>query len=308
MRYFIILLIILSLFSGCASSPDKKETSLDESSSAGKSSQIDPAAKISETIVINIYKVPSKKVAVVDFTDIEGNETTEGKLLAEQIITYLAQNTNVQVIERKQLGKMLEEQKLSLSGLTEGENTDKVGKLLNVDGLVLGSITELENSKEINARMVNPDTGVVICAVPVKLEEEDKMSFKNISDEDKKKLNKEYEEIERERKENPELYKFKSQHRQQLLKLREKDPELFRQVVKTIQQMERIKIEKPRLFLLITEPKDSPKIKQLARNNPKRYNDLREFRKKLKFIVDHSPAYKDKLMRERQILIDRMSR
>ena len=51
------------------------------------------------------------------------------------------------VIERKEIDKVIEEQKLGLSGMVTAETAPAVGKLLGVDLLVVGSVSELGTSK-----------------------------------------------------------------------------------------------------------------------------------------------------------------
>jgi len=297
MRYlklYIYLFLIIIIFS-CASDTQKKDLP------GNISSEENPAQKIAQNIIANINKLPNRRVAVADFTDIEGNEITEGKLLAEQIITYLAQNSNVKVIERKQLNKILEEQKLTMLGLTESDNAQKVGKLLNVDGIVSGTIAYLENTKEINARMIDVNTGLILCAVPVKMRQRRRgINMESLSPEERERLEREIEDREQERRKDPELFRLKVQHQRALMRLREKDPKMYFKVVKTIRTIEMLKQDRPRMFLLVTEPPNSPKIKILRRRKPELYRKVKELRKTLKFITDKSPAYFQKLLRERR--------
>ncbi len=310
----IFIILLLFTFSCASSSGSKRKENLVVSSSSSgsstpskSSSEEDPAKKIAQNIILNINKLPNKRVAVADFTDIEGNETVEGKLLAEQIITYLVQNTNVKVIERKQLNKVLEEQKLTMLGLTESDNAQKVGKILNVDGIVSGTITYLEDSKEINARMIEVNTGIILCAVPVRLRHhKSKMNIARLSPEEREKLEKEFAEREKERKRNPELFRIKAKHHKELAKLRETNPKLYFKVIKTIRIMERLKNERPRVFLLVTESPNSPKINKLKQRAPRRFQKVKELRKMLKFITDNSPAYRQKLLYDRREIMRRL--
>lgn len=50
-------------------------------------------------------------------------------------------NLGYEVVERSSLEKVVSEQKLQMSGLTDPSTATKVGKILNVDAIVLGSIT-----------------------------------------------------------------------------------------------------------------------------------------------------------------------
>lgn len=300
LRVYIYLFSIIVIFS-CASNTQRKDLP------GNISSEEDPAQKIAQNIIANINKLPNRRVAVADFTDIEGNEITEGKLIAEQIITYLAQNTNVKVIERKQLNKVLAEQKLTMLGLTESDNVQKVGKLLNVDGIVSGTIAYLEDTKEINARMIEVNTGLILCAVPVKMRQRHRgINMESLPPEERERLKREIEDREQERKKDPELFRLKVQHQRDLMRLRERNPKMYFRVVKTIRRMEMLKQENPRMFLLVTEPPNSPKISRLKRRNPELYRRVKKLRKTLKFITDKSPAYLQKLLHERREIKKRL--
>ena len=61
------------------------------------------------------------------------------------LTTALVKAGKFNVIERQELDKVLDEQKLGASGLVIAESAPKVGKLLGVELLVIGSIWSSEN-------------------------------------------------------------------------------------------------------------------------------------------------------------------
>lgn len=107
---------------------------------------------------------PVKKVAILDF-DFRGHwdlyeldktllgllfkeeevpppdplEAYPGKNVAAQFSAKLVENGHFTVIEREQLSKVLDENKLSLSALMDAGQAVEVGKLLGVDALIIGS-------------------------------------------------------------------------------------------------------------------------------------------------------------------------
>lgn len=72
-----------------------------------------------------------KRVAVFPF-DPEG-------IITDRFTTELIAISKFDVVERGQLGKVIEEQKLSLSGLLDDKTRKELGNLLGVDALFLGS-------------------------------------------------------------------------------------------------------------------------------------------------------------------------
>ncbi len=119
----------------------------------------DLAKQISESMV----KTEKKKIAVVELTDLDDNTTRFGQFIAEELITQLFMMSpgKFEVVERRQLAKLLKEQKLGAKGLLEPESMKRIGKLLGVDAIVSGSYTDLGNTIKINARLISVSTASI---------------------------------------------------------------------------------------------------------------------------------------------------
>ncbi len=106
------------------------------------------------------------KIAVLDF-QIHGEryETADmGKIVAEWLITALVKEGRFDVIERRLLEKVLSEQKLGATGLIDEQHASKLGRMLGAKVVVTGSIMKLQNVMEVNARIIDVETGSVIAA------------------------------------------------------------------------------------------------------------------------------------------------
>ena len=80
-------------------------------------------------------------------------------------------NTNrFQVIERQAINRILEEQKLQMTGITDMSQAVEVGKLLNVEKIMIGSVSRLGKTFIINSRLVDVKTGALELAQNVKSE------------------------------------------------------------------------------------------------------------------------------------------
>jgi TolB-like protein len=110
------------------------------------------------------------KVAVVDFQlHGEGYETKDiGKFVAEWLITALVRDGRFEVIERRLLEKVLTEQQLGLSGIIDEDSASKLGRMLGAKVVISGSILSLKDQIEVNARIIDVQTGSVIAAESVK--------------------------------------------------------------------------------------------------------------------------------------------
>jgi curli biogenesis system outer membrane secretion channel CsgG len=127
---------------------------------------------------------PKKRIAVSRFEDGHGYHGC-GTGVADMLATALVKTKKFMVIERKEIDKVIEEQKLGLSGMVTPETAPAVGRLLGVDLLVIGSVSELGTSKRdigggisvfgaglssqqaraaVDIRLVNTTTGEILAA------------------------------------------------------------------------------------------------------------------------------------------------
>ncbi len=89
-----------------------------------------------------------KKVAVLDFDygTIRDRwwpgDWDIGKGISDMMVTQLVKDGTFSVIERKQLEKVLSEQRLGASGLVDASTAAQIGKILGVKYVILGSITQ----------------------------------------------------------------------------------------------------------------------------------------------------------------------
>jgi len=84
------------------------------------------------------------------------------KGIADMLIGELAMNPNIRVVERDQIQKVLDEQKLSTDGKTDAATAVKVGKLLGAQHMVTGGfITDRSGKMRFTARVFNVETGLI---------------------------------------------------------------------------------------------------------------------------------------------------
>jgi curli biogenesis system outer membrane secretion channel CsgG len=130
-------------------------------------------SNLSEQISDNLSENRKRRIAVTEFVDLEGETTNFGRYLSEKLITKLFQTKKFRVIERQQLNKVIKEQKLSLTGIIEPESAQKLGRLLGVDAIAAGSVTELNRTVEINARLIDTETGEVFSVASVEISKDE---------------------------------------------------------------------------------------------------------------------------------------
>lgn len=119
--------------------------------------------QLSGNLAEKIAAAGKKKIAVVDFTDLDGSVTELVRFLAEEFSTALAgTGKGFTVVDRIHLKTLLKEHNLSSTGLIDQNTIRQLGKIAGVDALVTGSLTPLGESVRINVKVLDIETAAVI--------------------------------------------------------------------------------------------------------------------------------------------------
>ncbi|MDD5771905.1 MAG: FlgO family outer membrane protein [bacterium] len=113
----------------------------------------------------NISQAGKKSIAVVDFTDLQGNVTELGRFLAEEFsVTLTSAGKGFEVVDRIHLKALLREHKLSLSDLVNPESAKKLGQIAGVEAIITGSITPFGDNVRLSVKIIDISTAKVIGA------------------------------------------------------------------------------------------------------------------------------------------------
>jgi len=114
--------------------------------------------------------VGDKKISILPSEEFNKNEVS----LADALTTAFME-THFKIIERSQIFRILEEHRLSFTGILEKENLDLIGKVANIDAIVICSKslfpvrnmygTIIGQNANVNLRMVDIKTGSIIMTV-----------------------------------------------------------------------------------------------------------------------------------------------
>jgi TolB-like protein len=84
------------------------------------------------------------------------------KGLPDFLITEMSANPGIRVVERDQVQKLIDEQKLVSGGQVDRESAVKVGKLLGAQHMIFGGfMADPKGNFRIDARAVNVETGAI---------------------------------------------------------------------------------------------------------------------------------------------------
>lgn len=125
----------------------------------------DPLRKTARQLGLKIASSEKPRVAILAFPYHDGKISSGSSIISERLTTYLAAVKGVRIVERSLLRKLLEEQHLSETGMTDPSAVRKIGKILDVDVIVTGTLIESADGRtEVNARALQAGTGEVIAA------------------------------------------------------------------------------------------------------------------------------------------------
>jgi TolB-like protein len=121
----------------------------------------------SATLAVAQTKDTRPTVAVLYFTNGSLQRNADyaalSKGIATILITDLASNTKVRVVEREQLQSVLEEQNLASAGRVDNETAAKIGKILGAKYMLTGGfVVDLADQMRLDVRAVDVETSLVL--------------------------------------------------------------------------------------------------------------------------------------------------
>lgn len=87
------------------------------------------------------------------------------KGIAAMLISELAQNKNVRLVDRGEIQKLLDEQGLAVAERVDRETAAKIGKMVGARYMIAGAFIDLYGDFRIDARIINVETGEIIKVV-----------------------------------------------------------------------------------------------------------------------------------------------
>ncbi len=267
----LVIVLFITVMSGCASG----------SKNVGKKKPADVMQEISQKVIQEAQANSIKRVAVMEFAAIDGEESPEGKLFAERIISILINDGSLNVIERSRIDKVLEEQKLQASGIIDSSTAKGIGEVLGVDAVLMGTVARLEDKSEVNSRLVKVQTGLILCAVTgetvLKLSGVSSSKYAVMKSNDPKK------------------YREVIDRNRELIKLRKNKPVLFRKLMNTRKRLFKLAEKNPKKFIKMMDQK---RIIPIGAN-------MMEVKRTLKLLREYSPEDYKKLCETRRKLTEK---
>ncbi|MCI0330379.1 MAG: hypothetical protein L0196_05425 [candidate division Zixibacteria bacterium] len=108
-----------------------------------------------------------KKVAVVDFTDMEGHTTYAGRFLAEELsvqLSSLGSRTEFEVVDRLRLKSLLKEQGFEATGWVDPLMGKKLKKAAGINAIIAGNLTPFGDSLHLSVKILDAGNAKILFA------------------------------------------------------------------------------------------------------------------------------------------------
>ena len=126
--------------------------------------------KMSATMAEKIAGKGKERIAVVDFSDLEGHIRYFDRFLVEKFTVALAgAGKGFRVIDRNNLNSIIKENKLSATGLIDPETARKLGRIAGVDALVTGRLTAVGDNVNLIVKVLDAETADVIDSAEINM-------------------------------------------------------------------------------------------------------------------------------------------
>jgi Curli production assembly/transport component CsgG len=160
MKNWIVLVVIILIFlTGCVTNKQKSNSGNDFTSISLVLEKI-----FTEMKEQNIFGESKIRLAVYSDTSDNKSDSFMEYLIDKIYVQLQKTNQEIEIFEREQLSILLNEQELSLSGVTSGEEAIVIGQLSSVDLIMIPNYTQLGDNLDISIKLLSTSTGKLLYA------------------------------------------------------------------------------------------------------------------------------------------------
>ena len=142
------ILFTLLIFIGTLSETIAQNNSFDKS-----------LTDLTSTLIEKLQSQKQKKMAVWDLSDLNGQVSTIGKYIAEDISINLS--GKFQIANRNQLNIIMKENQLGTNGTIDLTAMKKLKSIANLDIIITGTITVFENNIKITLQAIDSGANII---------------------------------------------------------------------------------------------------------------------------------------------------
>lgn len=116
-------------------------------------------------------KLSGPVVAVLSIRNTDGRDSVLGNYLEERLTDLLVTNTDFSIVEHNQLEQIMQEWEYSLSGMVEEDSMYDIGATAGADAVLVGVLTRIDQFVQVNLRIIDPESALVLVSVDSLLSE-----------------------------------------------------------------------------------------------------------------------------------------
>ena len=124
----------------------------------------DNLKELADVITAGATKAKKQRLAILDFTDAQGQPTNVGPFLAEELGTQLMLKGELTVVDRTLTASTLKKLKVEHIDAAHAKAVQRVAKAIRADVFVSGVSIEIPDGLQITTKLINPSNGQPIGA------------------------------------------------------------------------------------------------------------------------------------------------
>jgi len=138
---------------------------------------------LADSLAIPLKRLPGdhrdQRFAVLPFENAgaEAEQRSLGLVVSDLVVTDLARDHRLGLVERSQIGKIMDELALQQSGAIDDKQALEVGKVTGARGLIIGRVSDAGEEFIVSARAVDGETGAVLVAEDMKVPKAELVAF-----------------------------------------------------------------------------------------------------------------------------------
>jgi TolB-like protein len=123
---------------------------------------------LADGVALDLKRIPGdhrvQRFAVTRLEEIgeQSKERQLGLVLSDMVVTDLARQHNLPLVERAALAKVMDEQALGQTGALDEKQAAQIGKVSGARGLVIGSVADAPEGFRVTLRAVDTESGAVL--------------------------------------------------------------------------------------------------------------------------------------------------
>jgi TolB-like protein len=131
--------------------------------------------------ILDAFKGNQKTVtlAILDFANVDGKQSVLGRYLVEQTSNYLFRNSEIKIVERGQIEKVIKELDFNMSGYVSDESAVQIGHMLGANAVAVGTITRVGSKISVNIKIVETESAALLSSGSTEIEGEEYLEMYN---------------------------------------------------------------------------------------------------------------------------------